>query len=334
MKNKMGCYDMIWVLNKPKEWKLPEGVTAVKNRSFLYFFYHMTAKVIVTNMTDDVFIPKRKEQILINTWHAGGAYKKVGLSYEKLNSKLSFWQDETLRRETSFYISSSELFTKYNILEAYRYEGEVICSGLPRNDIFFDKNQLHAIRHKVMKTFDAENKKIILYAPTFRGDFGSGKETESVFPFEAVSEAFRQAGQDIIILNRSHYSVTSKYEVKDSMIKDATDYPDMQELLIAADILVTDYSSSIWDFSLMGKPCILFVPDKDEYLAERGTYTPMEKWPGMIAVTKEDLVKYLLVPDIEYCKNKAKESLEYFGSYEKGNATQQVCDIIIKECDK
>lgn len=332
MENYKGFYEIIWVLNSPDKVILPKEIKTIKKKSISNFYYHMTAKVIITNMTDDVYIPKRKEQFVINTWHAGGAYKKVGLSYNKRFSMLTNWQNKIVRNETSFYVSSSELFTKYNIQEAYHYNGKIIKSGMPRNDVFFDDTKINFIKNKLINLWDLADKQVILYAPTFRGDFGNAEEAEIIFPFNEIINIFKQYDKSIIILNRSHYSVSNTNKTNIENVLDVTDYPDMQELLIVADILVTDYSSSIWDFSLTGKPCILYVPDKETYLSERGTYTPMDKWPGIIASTKDDLLSLLLNPNNTLSKYKANLSLKYFHSYENGNAAKFISNLINEVC--
>lgn len=334
LKNYSGLYEIVWVLESPDRVALPKGITTVKKRSFANFFYHMTAKVIIANMADDVYIPKRKNQIFINTWHGGGAYKKVGLSFDKTHSKLRDWQGKIVQQETSYYVSSSTLFTKYNIKEGYRYEGEVVTSGMPRNDLFFDTQKMKSIKNKVINLFGLSEKLVVLYAPTFRGiqHFGKAASMEFVFPFREIINTFHEQGKNLLILNRSHHSVSDDIKTDMDSVIDVTDYPDMQELLVAADILITDYSSSIWDFSLTGKPCILYVPDKDEYLSDRGTYTPMDVWPGLMAATKDELIQLLLDPDYELCKQKADASLKYFNSYENGNATKSICNLINEVC--
>lgn len=332
MKNHKNMYEIIWILNSPDKATLPPKIKTVKKKSIANFYYHLTAKVIITNMTDDVYIPKRKEQIIINTWHAGGAYKKVGLSYDKTNSILMKWQNKIVRDETSYYVSSSELFSKYNIQDAYHYNGKIINSGMPRNDIFFDNTKINFIKSKLSNLWNISGKQVILYAPTFRGDFGKAESAEFVFPFIEIINAFKQYEKEIIILNRSHYSVSNAFKTDIENIMDVSDYPDMQELLVIADILITDYSSSMWDFSLTGKPCIFYVPDKEQYLSDRGTYTPMEKWPGLIASTKDELLSLLLNNDVTVYKSKAEASLDFFASYETGNATRILCNLINEVC--
>lgn len=326
--NYPGRFELVWVFINPDKELLPKGIKVVKKHSVRNFYYHMTAKVIISNMTDDVFIPKRRKQVHINTWHAGGAYKKVGLSYEKTMSPLTVWQDNIVSKETSYYVSSSELFTKYNIREAYRYDGEVICSGLPRNDLFFDSEKMAGVKKRLAEKLGVAGRTVVLYAPTFRGVFGDSNRKTFCFPYEQILQAAKERQQNLLILSRAHYSEASEMDKSLENVEDVTDYPDMQELLAIADVLVTDYSSSIWDFSLMKKPCVLYVPDAKEYLDERGTYTPIESWPGIVASTIDQVVEMILEPNYELSRRKAEEALLYFGSYEDGRGAETVCSLI------
>lgn len=333
MKNTPGRYEMIWVLNEPERVDLPGYIKKVKKKSIENFYYHMTSRFIVVNMTDDVFIPKRKNQIVINTWHAGGAYKKVGLSFETTNSMVNKWQDGIVRKETTYYVTSSELFTKFNIHEAYQYEGMILECGMPRNDLFFDEGRSVSIKKRVRSQLGLTNKLIVLYAPTFRGDYGNAKNASFVLPFGKIMHLYQTLGRKTVILNRSHYSIGSKGHNVSGMVMDVSDYPDMQELLACADILITDYSSSIWDFALTGKPCVLFVPDREEYLRERGTYTPMEEWPGFMANNEDELLTLLAHLDENRSRKKASESLLRYGSYERGTACQTLAELINEVCN-
>lgn len=325
-------YDLIWVMRNVNDGELPAGVKIIKKGSLLNFYYHMTSRMIITNMTDDVFIPKRKNQIIINTWHAGGAYKRVGQSYKNTASRLTAWQNGIVRDETSYYVSSSELFTKYNIQEAYGYYGKVINAGMPRNDLFFDSVKMQMAKEKIRDLYSLQDQMIVLYAPTFRGDFGHADQQKYELPYKEIIDSFREQGSEVIILKRAHYAFSSmKGDSSDTLI-DVSGYPDMQELLATADILITDYSSCMWDFALMKKPCILYIPDKDEYLEERGTYTSIEEWPGKVICSENDLIEELLHIDMDNYSNRAQKSLDYYGSYEKGTATQTIVDIIKKEC--
>ena len=109
---------------------------------------------------------------------------------------------------------------------------------------------------------------------------------------------------------------------------DVTAYPDMQELLCAADVLVSDYSSCIWDFSLTEKPCFLFAPDLSDYQCERDFYLDIHKWPFPLAETTEELAQQLLQFDLAAYTEAVREHLSKLGSRERGNAAETLCEFI------
>lgn len=322
-------YKLIWIFNNPQSYESINNIFPVKRNSLKHFFYRFTSKVIICNMTDEVYLPKRAEQIIINTWHAGGAYKRVGLSYNSSHSKASIWQDKILNFETSYYISSSKLFTQYNIHEAYGYTGKVLEIGMPRNDIFFDFPKMEVQTEILRKDFNVLDKVIILYAPTFRGDFAHAEALTNRLPYEEIINAVEMKyKKKAVLFNRSHYADLNKYDVNMLNVIDVTNYPDMQSLLLIADILITDYSSCIWDFALLGKPCFLYIPDYTQYIGERGTYTPIQSWPGEIAYSVPELVNLICNSSIEKSRKIAYEHLNRFGSYETGNACAALCKKI------
>jgi CDP-glycerol glycerophosphotransferase len=102
----------------------------------------------------------------------------------------------------------------------------------------------------------------------------------------------------------------------------------MQELLCAADVLITDYSSCMWDFSLTFRPCFIFAPDIKKYRDNRGFYTPIEEWPFPVAETNEQLAYNILNFNEEKYRNDVKQHHVNLGSFEKGTATKQFCQIL------
>jgi CDP-glycerol glycerophosphotransferase len=174
-----------------------------------------------------------------------------------------------------------------------------------------------------------ENKKIILYAPTYRGDY---RNTDAITFFinisclqKALKNRFRY---DFQVLYRSHIYDKTKYDIENKSIIWASKYPDIQELLCVSDVFITDYSSSIWDFSFTFKPCFIFAPDLNEYEQITGFYTPIKEWPFPIAETNEQLIKNILHFDAEKYKLAVKKHHKDLGSHETGTATKQFCDII------
>ena len=116
----------------------------------------------------------------------------------------------------------------------------------------------------------------------------------------------------------------------DASTVDVTDYPDMQELLCAADMLITDYSSCMWDFALLERPCLLYVPDLQQYVDARGFFTPIEDWPGLVCETADALYEAARTLDEAHCAQKAREHLQKLGSYESGHAAEQAAERILQ----
>ena len=200
--------------------------------------------------------------------------------------------------------------------------------GLPRNDIFFRDYSLQV--EKVRKCFNLkDNDKIILYAPTFHGLNGSPEFNNSLDIIKMLSTLEVRFKGHFVCLFRSHRLLEGGISNIHNTIL-ATDYPDMQELLCAADILITDYSSSIWDFSFTNKPCFIFAPDLEDYRHIQGFYIPPEKWPFSISQTNEQLQSHITNFDEEKYKQAVKQHHSEYGSYEIGTASEQLSNIILR----
>jgi CDP-glycerol glycerophosphotransferase len=282
----------------------------------------------VINRAPDSFLPKRKGQYVINTWHAGGAYKRVGYENTMLNP-VEKWTRKRLNEYTDLFVSSSEAFTKSNIL-GYHYTGEILKCGMPRNDIFFHLDEYDRIRTNIRSKLGLENSFAILYAPTFRGSVKNPEERSSNVIWDELQDERKENKKAFRFLVRQHLNDINIYK-NDGKVQDLSEYPDMQELLCACDMLITDYSSSIWDFALTKKPCLLYVPDLDAYEQnDRGFFTPIEKWPGIICRNMEELRAAIENLDERKCAEIAEEHLRYMRSYENGHACEAVCAKILE----
>ena len=328
-----GEYELVWSLEQPDSFPMlakEHHVRTVRRHSLQWFYQYLTAGVRVTNFpTQKTYFPKRKSQLVINTWHAGGAYKRTGIISEHVqgNNGLEKWRRREQAGQIDLFLSSSPVFTETNIRAAYNYTGKVLNSGLPRNDVFFDASRVKENAEKIRKKYDITDL-IVLYAPTYRGSTTNTKELPP-FPTEAIVKGIKaRYGCSLTILSRAHYLdrhlLSADGEKKNRpRVIDVTKYPDMQELLCAADILVTDYSSSIWDYALLGRPVLLYVPDLELYEAkDRGFFTPISEWPGIVCRDEKALYDALCSLDEEACREKAKKHLEQFQSYECGKACE------------
>jgi CDP-glycerol glycerophosphotransferase len=126
-----------------------------------------------------------------------------------------------------------------------------------------------------------------------------------------------------------HYIYRSENNVSKTVIS-VSDYPDMQELLCATDVLITDYSSCMWDFSFTYKPCFLYAPDLEEYKEARSFYTQPKEWPFSIAESNEQFIENIKNFDKETYEQAVKRHHYNLGSYETGTATEQLCNILFK----
>ena len=320
-------YEYICSLTDPSS--LPEitGLRAVRYKSAAWFLVQATSAVIISNTLPITIFPKRKGQLFIETWHGGGAYKTLAvdfLGYSDAQRILVHWNNRLLCEKIDAFLSSSGVFSDVGIIRPYGYTHNICLTGMPRNDIFFDKERVALARQTVREHYQVRGR-LILYAPTWRGTvFYATKKIDTLPDFEKILRAVPGS----VILFRSHYADRNSYEYGERVI-DAKAYPNMQELLCAADILITDYSSSIWDYALLGKPCFLYVPDLEEYqTVEHGFCTPIESWPGTVCRDMGELYAALSEIDPETHKKKAEEHLRALGSYETGTACRQVCDMI------
>lgn len=320
--NEVGI-EYVWAFCNPKDFSIiDERVIKVRYKSLLYLYFALTARIVVENAEGWSILPKRKGQIVINTWHGGGAYKGVGLN-RRDTSKAEDKNMLEKHQRVSLYISSSRAFTEMTLRKSFGYSGEVLECGMPRNDILIhsDSKDKERIRRKLKL---CESERYILYAPTFRKDLSY----ETNVDFEGLVRALEQRfSGKWRVLYRHHYYVSDNS--LDSQLIDVSTVPDMQELLLVADALLTDYSSSMWDFSFTGRPGFLFVPDLQDYLnGERAFYSPIESWPFEYACTNHDLFELIKSYDELAAKRRIQCHHTMLESYENGIATNTVCDYI------
>ena len=214
--------------------------------------------------------------------------------------------------------------------ESFLYGGEIAEWGSPRNDILFAPEKCHIIRSKVFDKFSIlEETLVILFAPTFRRKLGGELEIKGM-DFHTIGNCLKEKYEKrVIVLNRFHHASSNKYFSNDDFIIDATDYIDVMELIIASDILITDYSSIMWDFSLTGKPVFLYQPDIKEYSQERGFYWPVEEWPYPRAETMGGLCDIIKNFDDEKYQKDLDTFFEKDQSFDDGHACERLAERIM-----
>jgi len=263
-------------------------------------YYLATSRVFIV---DDYFFPiyvihPRPGTTIIQTWHACGAFKKVG--YSLLDK--SFGADEELTRRVRIHsnydvclVASKSSAPHY--AEAFgqpleRFESRF---GIPRTDVFFGEEQLARTREAVRRRYGLlDGRRVILYAPTFRGDTIASARATDDLDLELLHETL---GEDHVVLVRLHPFIRSRTVIGPSLAGfaiDVSDHPDINELMLVSDVLVTDYSSAIFEYALLGRPMAFFAPDYEAYERERGFYFDYRTGvPGPIFETTADLAAYL-----------------------------------------
>lgn len=338
--NQKEKYEYVWCLNHkedmPTEYK---KVVLVRFLSLQHIYFLMTSEVIVTNVGIEPFLPKRKVQLIINTWHGGGAYKRVGFDNTQFTKYESLYKRilRDLRSKiTDCMISSCQAYTDASSKAFNISEKHFFPLGMARNDILVLKDvaKKKMIRCNICKQYGIdENSMILLYAPTFRGnDWRTPKNdiNASIYDTRLKSAIKERFGKECVILIRFHIAPFLNHNRQTELrnVIDVTDYNDMQDLLCSADILITDYSSSIWDFSFTYKPAFLFVPDLEKYKQEVNFITPIEQWPYLYAETLESLCNLIINYNDVQAKERINQHHQALGSFEKGNAAEKLYELI------
>ena len=312
-----------------------KGLTVVKYNSVKYFYYALTCQVFLTNSGGFSYLPMRKKQYIINTWHGGGAYKKCGLDmYE--DTKL-FRKDLKLTADkTDVFLSTCQKFTEV-ISSSLLTPKEIFWEiGMPRNDKMLHPDP--AVRQSVRDALGLkDDEKLILFAPTYRKpDDNYFKESIAIsygVDCQRVCKAMQQRfGGTWRFAYRLHPCVTNRDGLPGGDVLDLSDYPDMQELLQAADAMINDFSSSMWDFMLTGRPSFLFAVDLEHYVKTTQVYTPVSQWPFPSSTNNDDLEKTILEFDEAAYAAACRRHYEDLGGCETGNATKLIGDRIYEKC--
>ena len=314
--------EIIWAFKNPHEMIsiIPNNVKTVKYRSLRYYYYAKTARVIVQNVQGFGELRRRKGQDVIQTWHASNGYKQQG-NYTGVNRRLEL----LYHKDYTYVLSGSESMTKRRIRGTMGFTGTIL-SGTPRMDEIINREHPEWIK-KVHEYFRIkEDIKILLYAPTWRKDRNIDNYGLN---YSIVKESLEaRFGGIWVIAVRLHPNVYKHSLINESYVLDATKYPDMQELLCAADGLISDYSSCIWDYSFRYKPCLLYCGDLKTYGNERNFDIPIKKWHFPVSTSMEELEQEILSFDEEKFRCEMEIHHNEMGSLEDGKATSRVCDLI------
>lgn len=307
-------YRYVWVFRDLKaHGEFPENTTLVKFDSAESFKYYAKAGTWIVNSRLRDFITPAKGQRYVQCWH-GTPFKKIGCDIEAAGNATSTTEEiyneyTNEAKKISLMLSPSPFCTEKLVsafnLKSLSKENIIIEKGYPRNDALFtfDDEKVKGIKAHFGIP---ENKKVILYCPTFRDNQygGEGYKLKLALDFESLRQ---NCGDDFVILFRAHYFIADRFDFDrfSGYVLNASDYDDINDLYIISDILVTDYSSVFFDYANLNRPILFYLYDVSEYMTKmRDFYFGTAMLPGFTAQTQ---------PKLEACLNSVLEDMRNGG---------------------
>jgi CDP-glycerol glycerophosphotransferase len=312
-------YELIWLYRPNPKIKIelfPKYVKFLKYSYFKFIKYLSSSFCVINNFEYTREFKKKKRQFFIQTYHGDKYFKKVLFDCDPQHKNIMD------NKVVDLGISGSNFSEKRLYQLSLHYKGPILKEGMPRNDSLV-KNEIS--REKILKELSLTNdKKIILFAPTFR-DSADGF-FHNYLNFNQVLSLFNE---DYVICYRLHKSSLKCDIVPNERIINVSDYYDVSNLLGVADVLITDYSSCACDFALTGRPVVLALFDYEDYVSNsRGLCVDIKTIGFKCAHNMDELLNVLSNTSIQDFENCDLSVLNNYGSRETGESSQKICEII------
>lgn len=334
-------YKMYWSADRKNIRQFKQSdVRVIRRFSIKWLFLMNRAKYWVTNSRLPLWIPKPRKTIYLQTWH-GTPLKRLAADMDEVHmpgtDTEQYKQNFTKEAQKWDYLISPNAYSSEIFKRAFRFDKTMIESGYPRNDFLINANDAATIAEIKRKCQLPADKKIILYAPTWRDNhfYGRGK-----YKFDIqmdLDQMKNELGDDYIIVLRLHYLIAENIDLSayEGFVYDFSVHEDIRELYLIADLLITDYSSVFFDYANLKRPMLFYVHDIDDYRDNlRGFYFDFEtKAPGPLVKTTEEIIQE--IHKIEQHGFKPSEVTEAFYKkfcyLEDGNASERVVkEVFVK----
>ncbi|MCQ4635264.1 bifunctional glycosyltransferase family 2 protein/CDP-glycerol:glycerophosphate glycerophosphotransferase [Anaerovorax odorimutans] len=298
-----------------------------------------TAKFVFVAEANNVIgaVRKRKETTVVQTWHGCGAFKRFGFStadYIFGGTRKQLEKYPMYKNFDLITVSSPEVVWAYKEAMNLDDKDEAVKPiGVSRTDVFFDQDFIHEARERIYQMVpQARDKKILLYAPTFRGRVAKATGPDNL----DVGRLAEALTDEYVLLIKHHPIVKNVPEIpmeyQGTFAIDVTRSADIEDLLCAADICISDYSSLVFEYSLFGKPMIFFAYDLDTYFDWRGFYYDYhELAPGPVLTSTEEIIHYIRNLDTMFDQEKVQAFRERFMRSCDGHATDRILETILKK---
>lgn len=327
-------YKHVWVMKQKK--KLPYGGTEVKRHSLRFLYYMARAGYFVFNGRQPLYIQKREGTVFLETWH-GTPLKKLVFDMNEVTMANPLYKADVYRQSRDWdYLIAPNQFSADIFARCFMFENTMLHTGYPRNDILHSGQGAERIEEIKSELGIPRNKKVILYAPTWR-DNEFHKSGGWKFSLKLDLEKMQQAlDEEYVILLRTHYFVVDGLDLAPfrGFAYDVSKYDDIARLYLISDILITDYSSVFFDYANLKRPMLFFAYDIEKYRdVLRGFYIDMEKeLPGPIVHTTEEVITKVqnLSDVIGQYQEKYNVFYEKYCNWEDGDSTERVVQAVFK----
>ncbi|WP_410984917.1 CDP-glycerol glycerophosphotransferase family protein [Bacillus cereus] len=296
--------------------------------------YHLATSryVLVDNYFGFLSAVEFKHEVqCIQVWHAAGAIKKFGVETPSVKGRTKRAQERFLKVYEKFHkiVVGSDLLANIYKQAFQLSEENIVRTGIPRTDLFFHLDRQQEIVMKLrMQNKKIGEKKVILYAPTFREH-----ELKNAHIELDMDALYKNLRDEYILLLRLHPAVKKHVKIHKKyheFMYDYSSYPNINDLLLITDILITDYSSIPFEFSLLRRPMIFYPYDLEIYVKERDFWFDYESIvPGSIAYDTEEIIRYIKQGDFDLSKIDA--FARKWNQYSKGNASEQLVKQLFSE---
>ncbi len=288
------------------------------------------ARIVVDNFNKRSYIRlKYPDQFYIQTWHGDRAFKKVG--YDNPGQ-----YDYLIEEHASLCIAGSD-YGEMQFRSAFRYKGEVLKAGYPRNDILLRDDPAEEAAIRARLGMDADTR-LLLYAPTFRDVQQRARQMQkaSLDLLHVLDTLEKATGKAWKCLVRAHYmSRGISTDAESGRLVNVSAYPEMAELLKVSDALITDYSSCAGDFALTRRPIWLYQDDLEDYTSNnRALYFDMKDSPYWVASTPEQMDALIQETTPESARENCEAILRFYGECESGHAARRIAEIIISKMEE
>ncbi|OMC80232.1 MULTISPECIES: CDP-glycerol:glycerophosphate glycerophosphotransferase [unclassified Viridibacillus] len=328
-------YEFVWSFNETNH-DIPGNAKQVKRLSLAYYYHMATAKYWVSNMRQPLHLQKREGNVFLQTWH-GTPLKKLVFDMDEVYSANPKYKQQFYEQSRLWdYLIAANSYSSDIFKSAFKFDKVMLEDGYPRNDTLYINNNSDYITKMKTKLNIPLDKKVILYAPTWRDDefYEPGKYKFNLkFDLQKMQEKF---GEEYVILLRMHYFIADDLNINgyEGFVYNMSKYDDIAELYLISDILITDYSSVFFDYSNLRRPILFYTYDLEKYRDQlRGFYIDIEnEVPGPLVKTTDEIIDAVLNIDkvtIEY-KEKYDVFYDKICSWESGKATEKIVKKVFK----